>query len=28
VWHGGSKPRTHNFRIVLNINWVNKDYEW
>ena len=25
--HGGGKPKTHNFRIVLNINWVNKDYE-
>ena len=25
--HGGSKPKTHNFRIVLNINWVDKDYE-
>ena len=23
VFHGGSKPKTHNFRIVLNINWVN-----
>ena len=23
VLHGGSKPRNHNFRIVLNINWVN-----
>ena len=21
--HGGSKPKTHNFRIVLNINWVD-----
>tara|TARA_B100000035_G_scaffold213206_1_gene182715 strand:+ start:237 stop:818 length:582 start_codon:yes stop_codon:yes gene_type:complete len=30
VWHGGSKPRTHNFRIVLNMNWVDSrlvDYE-
>tara|TARA_B100001109_G_scaffold214003_1_gene182561 strand:+ start:344 stop:952 length:609 start_codon:yes stop_codon:yes gene_type:complete len=30
VWHGGSKPRTHNFRIVLNMNWVDNrlvDYE-
>ena len=25
--HGGGKPKTHNFRIVLNMNWVNKDYE-
>lgn len=23
VFHGGSKPKTHNFRIVLNINWVD-----
>jgi len=27
ILHGGGKPKTHNFRIVLNINWVNKDYE-
>ena len=27
VFHGGGKPKTHNFRIVLNINWVDKDYE-
>ena len=26
--HGsGRKPKTHNFRIALNINWVDKDYE-
>ena len=23
VFHSGSKPKTHNFRIVLNINWVD-----
>ena len=23
--HGGCKPRNHNFRIVLNINWVNHE---